>query len=58
MLKTAKYVAVAYAGAVLATKELERRGALSCDCPEDCWCHRPGLSLFRWTVPVAHGGRG
>ena len=25
----------------------ERFGVMTCGCAEDCWCHRPGLSLFR-----------
>lgn len=58
MRTAASCLLAGYVGAVLITKELERRGALGCDCPEDCWCHRPGLSLLRWTVPVGHGGRG
>ncbi|MGI8531717.1 MAG: hypothetical protein ACR2KN_01805 [Geodermatophilaceae bacterium] len=54
MLALARYLLAAYAGAMLATKELERRGLLRCDCPAQCWCHRPGLSLLRWTLPVGH----
>lgn len=56
--KAAGYLLAGYAGAVLMSKELERRELLRCGCPHDCWCHRPGLSLFRWTFPVGHGGRG
>ncbi len=57
MARVASYLLAGFAGAVVATKELERRGALNCDCSPDCWCHRPGLSLFRWTLPVGHGPR-
>lgn len=32
----------------------ERLGQISCGCAEDCWCHRPGLSLFRWVFPRGH----
>jgi len=24
---------------------------LQCGCEDDCWCKRPGPSLFRWLVP-------
>lgn len=58
MRKIASHLLAGYVGAVVATKELERRGILGCGCPQDCWCHRRGLSLVRWTVPVGHGGRG
>ena len=34
----------------------ERGGAIACGCHEDCWCKRPGLSLFRWVVPRFHVG--
>jgi hypothetical protein len=27
---------------------VERMGAVECGCGDDCWCKRPGLSLFRW----------
>lgn len=33
---------------------VERMGAVECGCAEDCWCKRPGLSLFRWVFPFAH----
>ncbi|MGI8530572.1 MAG: hypothetical protein ACR2KO_13975 [Geodermatophilaceae bacterium] len=56
MARIASYLLAAYAGAVLLSKGLEREGLLVCDCPHDCWCHRPGLSVFRWTFPVGHGG--
>jgi hypothetical protein len=32
----------------------ERLGVMTCGCAEDCWCHRPGLSLFRWVFPWRH----
>lgn len=57
MRKLASYLAAGYTGAALMSKELERRGLLHCECPGDCWCHRPGLSLFRWTLPFWHSGR-
>ena len=24
-----------------------------CGCEPECWCKKPGLSLFRWVVPKA-----
>ncbi len=34
---------------------VEGMGAAKCDCPEGCWCRRPGLSTFRWVFPFGHG---
>jgi hypothetical protein len=33
---------------------VERMGAVNCDCRPDCWCKRPGLSVFRWVFPRGH----
>lgn len=35
-------------------KIAEAAGAMTCGCAEDCWCRRPGLSLFRWVFPWGH----
>ncbi len=43
------YVAVALAGLTR-----ERRGEITCECAEGCWCKRPGLGLFRWVLPLGH----
>ena len=32
----------------------EHLGARRCGCARDCWCKRPGLSLFRWVFPWRH----
>lgn len=32
----------------------ERMALIACGCAEDCWCKRPGLSLFRWVFPRGH----
>lgn len=32
----------------------ERMGLIACGCAEDCWCKRPGLSVFRWVFPRGH----
>jgi hypothetical protein len=55
MLKRAfPLVAGAYLAAALIGRLQERRGAITCECGEDCWCKRPGLSLFRWVFPLGH----
>jgi hypothetical protein len=33
---------------------VEEMGAAECGCKPDCWCKRPGLSLFRWVFPARH----
>lgn len=33
---------------------VERMGRIRCGCAVDCWCRRPGLSLFRWVFPWWH----
>jgi hypothetical protein len=43
-----------YIGAALIGHLQERRGAITCECQEDCWCKSRGLSLFRWVFPVGH----
>ena len=40
-------------------KVAEAAGAIRCGCAEECWCRRPGASLFRWVFPWGHtGGHG
>jgi hypothetical protein len=41
-----------YLAAALIGHLQERGGAISCR--EDCWCKKPGLSLFRWAFPFGH----
>ena len=43
-----------YLGAAAVGLVRERMGLISCGCAEDCWCHRPGLRLFRWVFPRGH----
>ena len=38
----------------VANRLAERMGAMRCGCAADCWCQRPGLSLFRWVFPWGH----
>lgn len=35
---------------------VEAMGAVRCNCDDRCWCHRPGLSTFRWVFPFGHRG--
>ena len=32
----------------------EAAGVMTCGCYPDCWCRKPGLSLFRWVFPRYH----
>jgi len=43
-----------YVGAALLGLVRERMGLIACGCAEDCWCKRPGLSVFRWVFPRGH----
>lgn len=43
-----------YLALALLGHALERTGAMTCDCREDCWCKRPGMSLLRWVFPFSH----
>ena len=40
----------------VATRVAEARGLLRCGCSDDCWCKQPGLSAFRWVLPLGHRG--
>jgi hypothetical protein len=33
---------------------VEEMGAVECGCKPDCWCKRPGVSVFRWVFPRRH----
>ena len=52
-----KRLLAGYVGAALVGLVAERAGRLSCHCTSDCWCKRPGLSLFRWVFPIGHQER-
>jgi hypothetical protein len=44
-----------YLLAAIATRVAEASGLWrQCGCSPDCWCKKPGLSLFRWVVPMRH----
>jgi hypothetical protein len=49
---------IGYLIVALATRAQEAVGVLSCDCSPDCWCKKPGLSLFRWVFPRFHRNPG
>ena len=41
-----------YLLAALVTTAAEASGVWRrCGCEPECWCKRPGLSLFRWVTP-------
>jgi hypothetical protein len=41
-----------YLLAAIVTTLLERSGVWRrCGCEPECWCKKPGLSLFRWVTP-------
>ncbi len=54
MTRVAGLLVAAYLAAAVTGRLRERMGMISCACAEDCWCHKPGLSLFRWVFPRGH----
>jgi hypothetical protein len=55
MLKRAlQAAALGYVVLGIATRVMEEAGVYTCTCTPDCWCKRPGVSLFRWVVPRWH----
>ena len=42
--------------AALTSKVIEHFGGTLCECSAECWCKRPGLSVFRWVFPRWHRG--
>ena len=41
-----------YLLAAIVTTAAEASGlGRRCGCEPDCWCKKPGLSLFRWVTP-------
>jgi hypothetical protein len=47
-------LALGYVVIGLITRAMEGIGVYRCECDADCWCKRPGLSLFRWVLPRWH----
>jgi hypothetical protein len=48
------FVALGYVVLAFVTRAQEAAGLRTCTCHPDCWCQRPGLSLFRWVFPRFH----
>jgi hypothetical protein len=47
-----------YVLAAVLTTAAEQSGMWKrCGCEPECWCKKPGLSLFRWVVPQARHHR-
>jgi hypothetical protein len=47
-------LAIGYVFLALVSRAREAAGLLTCSCYPDCWCRKPGLSLFRWVFPRFH----
>jgi hypothetical protein len=45
---------VGYVVLALFSRAKEAAGLMTCTCETDCWCKKPGLSLFRWVFPRFH----
>ena len=54
MVRTVRFAVALYLLTALVGKLLEAAGVSRCRCPVDCWCRRPGLSVFRWVFPFRH----
>ena len=54
MKRVLGWVAVLYLCTAIVGLLRERLGMSSCGCADDCWCKKPGLSLFRWVFPRGH----
>jgi hypothetical protein len=57
MLRVLQVMVAGYVLLALVTRAKEAAGAYACGCDPDCWCKRPGLSLFRWVFPRGHKNR-
>jgi hypothetical protein len=49
---------VGYVVLALVGRAREAAGLRVCGCDPDCWCRKPGLSLFRWVFPRFHRNAG
>lgn len=47
-------LAIGYVILALVGRAKEAAGVYTCECYPDCWCKKPGLSLFRWVFPRFH----
>ncbi|MGH2595578.1 MAG: hypothetical protein ACRDH7_06420 [Actinomycetota bacterium] len=46
--------AIGYLILALVGRVMEAAGLRTCGCYPDCWCKKPGLSVFRWVFPRFH----
>jgi hypothetical protein len=51
-------VGLGYVVLALIYRAREAAGLLTCDCYPECWCRKPGLSVFRWVFPRYHRNPG
>ena len=58
MKKAAAALVLGYVTLALYNRVREAAGLLTCDCYQDCWCRKPGLSIFRWVFPRYHHNPG
>ena len=48
---------IGYLVLAVVTRMREAAGRVTYACDPDCWCKKPGLSLFRWVFPRGHRNR-
>ena len=58
MKKLIVVLGLGYVALALIYRAREAAGLLTCDCYSDCWCRKPGLSVFRWVFPRYHHNPG
>jgi hypothetical protein len=51
-------LALGYVLLGLTWRAKEAAGMITCGCYPDCWCKKPGLSIFRWVFPRYHHNPG
>ena len=54
MRKLLAVLALGYIALALYYRAREAAGLLTCECCPDCWCRKPGPSIFRWVFPRFH----
>ena len=54
MKRIAVSLLLGYVFLALVGRAKEAVGLQTCGCDPDCWCKKPGLSLFRWVFPYRH----
>jgi hypothetical protein len=55
--KVVAVLVLGYVTLALYYRAREAVGLLTCECYPDCWCRKPGLSIFRWVFPRFHHNR-